>query len=477
MANRFPLIVDTDDGNRIKEMPQGDLLDMTGSGIANLTTLSVGGSLTANSLSVSTNATISQTLSVTGNTSLASNLDVSGTTTLASVAADSLTVNGESIIAQVQSDWEETNIASAAFILNKPDLSNIGIETLDDIGDVFVADATVGQVLTYDGVSWQADDVASSGTGINSVVTNPPSGTGSLLWNAVSGVLTYTPPSVPTTLQSLSNDPGGDPGTYYADVNYLTDNQFMQPTDLQIGGTADFTRSVDVNGVVTLQWNNNTGYITIADAGLTLDLVATNNGLTSADIETSGTMTADVFVQAAGSTLANSFPKIDTEEISVLTSITGTGGAGITMPGTIQGSTLTGETVNATTTANINLLNVTTGVIQNTSGDLQLETGTGGAVRIEDGLLRIGITASLPASPQNGDIVFDGTTMYYYVLDTGEGSAGFVSMPSSYSPYGLNLPTQDGTTPANPVTGSMFYDINDSKVKVYNGTSWVIVGP
>ena len=41
MANRFPLIVDTTDGNRLKEIPSGDSLDFSSVGIANLTSLSL----------------------------------------------------------------------------------------------------------------------------------------------------------------------------------------------------------------------------------------------------------------------------------------------------------------------------------------------------------------------------------------------------------------------------------------------------
>ena len=33
MANRFPIIVDRDDQNKLKELPTGDNLDLTGSGI------------------------------------------------------------------------------------------------------------------------------------------------------------------------------------------------------------------------------------------------------------------------------------------------------------------------------------------------------------------------------------------------------------------------------------------------------------
>ena len=54
MANRFPLVLDTTDGNRVKELPSGDNLDLTGSGITGATTIeataiTIGGvSVTAN---------------------------------------------------------------------------------------------------------------------------------------------------------------------------------------------------------------------------------------------------------------------------------------------------------------------------------------------------------------------------------------------------------------------------------------------
>ena len=64
MANRFPLILDSDDGNRIKELPSGDSLDLDGAGIVNLATVSVSGEVAAATL------TSSGALNVTGTTTL-----------------------------------------------------------------------------------------------------------------------------------------------------------------------------------------------------------------------------------------------------------------------------------------------------------------------------------------------------------------------------------------------------------------------
>ena len=144
MANRFPLVVDTNDGNRLKEIPSGDSLDFSSVGIANLTSLSVSGSLSGSTLSTTGNVSLGGTLNVTG----ASTITTLSATTM---TATSLTLNGNLVVPQVQSDWTETDTNSAAFILNKPDLQ--AIDNLDDIGDVFVADAVLNDVLKYDGTS------------------------------------------------------------------------------------------------------------------------------------------------------------------------------------------------------------------------------------------------------------------------------------------------------------------------------------
>jgi hypothetical protein len=52
MANRYPLIVDTSDSNKIKEIPVGDNLNLSGCGIVNASSLSVTGAITAQSVTV-----------------------------------------------------------------------------------------------------------------------------------------------------------------------------------------------------------------------------------------------------------------------------------------------------------------------------------------------------------------------------------------------------------------------------------------
>ena len=52
MANRYPLVVDTADGNKIKELPSGDNLNLSGSNIVNVVNVTATGTITATSVSV-----------------------------------------------------------------------------------------------------------------------------------------------------------------------------------------------------------------------------------------------------------------------------------------------------------------------------------------------------------------------------------------------------------------------------------------
>ena len=52
MANRFPLILDTTDSNKIKELPSGDNLDLTGSGISAVGNITGSGTLTSKDIKI-----------------------------------------------------------------------------------------------------------------------------------------------------------------------------------------------------------------------------------------------------------------------------------------------------------------------------------------------------------------------------------------------------------------------------------------
>lgn len=196
MADRFPLIVDAEDSN-IKELPQGDNLDLDNSNIVNLTDLTAAGtvsaeilsatvsinadsidiadSITANSI-VTTTSIQSDTITVDDTANFGSDISVTG-----AVDAANYTVDGSPLSSiQIQSDWTEQDDQNPAYIANKPTINNIN--ELDDIPDVFVGSATLDQVLRYDGVTWQASDV---------IDLSDFSGTGPIDYNSSTGVISF----------------------------------------------------------------------------------------------------------------------------------------------------------------------------------------------------------------------------------------------------------------------------------------------
>ena len=451
MANRFPLIVDTDDGNRLKEIPSGDSLDLSNVGIANLTSLSVSGSLSSSTLSTTGNVSLGGTLNVTGASTIS-------TLTATTMTATSLTLNGNLVVPQIQSDWTETDTNSAAFILNKPDLNQI--DNLDDIGDVNVADAVVNEVLTYDGFTWQSSPAAG---GIDltdfSVVTNPASGQGSLQYNNA-GVFTFTPANAITAGSNISLLVNDSEFTTIAEINT---NNYLQQGDVIGSGRITATAA---SGQVTLTFDA-TGLLTIeAD---TLATVTSRGATTTTAIE------ADAFNQAPTSTTTNTLKDVSIETLDILTSITSTsanfstGGSISANTGTVTGNTVTAlSTVNAATVAGV-------GSITNTA-TISVNPGTNNALKIESGRLELLATTLPPTSPVAGQIFYDGGAFYGYVGDNGSGSAGAVMFPAFYSILGLQLPAFENadlpTAGDGSNEGMIAWDLTNSSVVVFNGTSW-----
>jgi len=248
MANRFPLIIDTDDGNKIKELQTADNLDFTGSGISNLSALTVSGALTGSSvvstgtvestgnntvggnLSVagsstlsgtvssgaltSTGATINGALVVNAAATITGSLTVSGSSSLQAVTATSLLINGAPVGQQVQSNWAEDDNDEVSFIQNKPTIP----ASMFDLTDIEAEPGgeTNGYVLTWDTSEEYAQFRAPTGGGGDggielsdlSVNQQPANGLGTLVYDDSSGVFTYTPPVIPTRTEQLTNDSG-----------------------------------------------------------------------------------------------------------------------------------------------------------------------------------------------------------------------------------------------------------------------------
>jgi len=480
MANRFPLVVDTDDGNKLKEIPIGDQLDLANSGIANLTELSVAGALS------------SATLSTTGNVSVGGNIVVTGTTTLgvatiSTVNATNINLGGETVRVPVQSDWNEEDNTSLAFIQNKPDIGNV-INSINDIGDVDTVGAVNGDILVYNGFEWQSeandggtpesiqDAVYVPGIGPNpiGVRTLTPSGRGSMDFQNVKedpfyGNFLYTPPNAlikgqQDNISELLND------SLYVDQAFLTAVDSV---------TGKYLKGNDVQGFgrITATVNTTTGRaeLTFDDSGLltiesdTLQTVTDRGAATSLAIE------ADAFNQAAASTSTSTIKFINAETIDILTSLTATNAnftttnGNITAGGNIQG-------LNVTATNNLSASFIIGAVnISNTTGDMELTVPSGSRIDVTGGRLRLGPSTLPLASPEIGEIINDASAFYVYVNDNGSGSAGPLTLPAFYSGLGLQLPAFEEDSLPDGIEGMLIWNLTQSRVDVFNGTSWTAV--
>jgi hypothetical protein len=466
MANRFPLIVDSTDSN-IKELPSGDSLDFTSVGVANLANLSLSGGLTTASIGA-TNITVSgnfvgNTMALSGSL-LGADADFSGT-----VDANTYTVNGAALSTiQVKSDWNESNPSDPSFIQNKPVIG--GVTNLNDLGDVFAASPSSGDIIEYDGFSWQSK-ANSGGGGVDltafSVITNGASGNGSLSYNNGTGVFTFTPALVPTSTSQLTNDSNFITLTSVTNLGYIT------RTGISAGAPIAYNSTT---GVLTFD-NSATNYTTLAEVLVNVDLT-------------------DILTAGAVSTLTASFGK-------VIATGTGTNGEF----GTLQATSIDlGASGMSSTNGGIALTNgnltMTSGNLTLTNGDVSADEvfGTtrvntaeilssadinlkanGGSNRVTaDNYLRVMPSSSRPSTPLNGDIHVTSDYMEVYSANAdGQSTAGWLQMPCANGERGLQVPyfttTQRNAIPS-PRPGELILNTTTNQLQVRGTSGWVDLG-
>ena len=463
MANRFPLIVDVDDGNKLKELPTGDNLNLDNAGIVNLSSLSVAGALTGGSLSssgilsVTTNATVGGTLSVTGTSALTGNVTASGDVSVTgNVEAGTITISGAPLAVPVQSNWTETNTASLAFILNKP--TTFAPDNLDDVGDVFVSDATAGEVLTYDGFSWNAQPAAGGVTLADfSVIQNPASGSGSLVYNNGTGVFEFTPGSIPTAVSQLTNDSG------YTTLAAVVAQGYLQTGDILSEGR--ITTSVAA-GQVTLGFDDTGIYTTITTgAGLT------GVGTLASPLDLASTISVDV-INAVDGTTASTFKDTTHDNITVGLSLSSTNGNFTTTNGAITATNgaVTGNNIIATN-------EVQTSTIINAGNTITIN---GAKVQIQNNHFGLGFSGTLPTPAAVGDIAHVGNGVQTYVSDIdGAGTPGWIGLGGTINfGRGLQLPVYvGGARPSSPRIGEAIWDDDVPNLKIWDGANWLNIGP
>lgn len=499
MANRFPLVVDTDDSNRIKEIPSGDLLDLNNSGIANLGSLSVAGNLSGGALqssgtiSSTGNATIGGNASITGDASVGGTLDITGTssftgaisatsvTATGTIDAANFTVGGSPLSSiQVQSDWTETNVNSAAYIKNKP--ADSVINSIFDITDV---EEGFGGVQEFDILEYTADGVFRSTNRYlrdNQVTftSNTPSPTpnaGSLTMTTGVGTLAFswTPPNVPTQSTQLTDTAnlvrsGESLGRLDNTTTGYINNAYY------VAGTGIELDTVSVPGQSVVNFDNSLAGVQLlgqvgVDSNLTYSKSNPSAGVYQADLA----LASDIVV---GSITANdnlttsSFQDIEVLSITLNAGgLSSTNGAISLTNGNISTTSgnVAGNNVNATTTVN-------TPLVANIGGTLSLGANIV-ALSIAPHL-RMGQNATLPSSPSVGDIWHTGETIATYVNEDGSGNPGWIYLGGVAAPGGISLPTFTNTTrPSATKAGQMILNTDTNTVQVSDGSTWINIGP
>ena len=227
MATRYPLVIDIEDNNKIKEIPLGDDLNLSGSSLVNAVNITSTGTLSGNALVIdSSTVTIGgQSLhssAFTGNYNSLSNLPTlfSGSyvdltnkptlkTTIASLddVGSTPPTNGQVLIYNASLGRYEPGDQTGG-----GGGGGAGI-TIQDEGSNLTSSGTilnfVGPGVTATGNGATKTITITSGTGIalDSLSVGSPasaSGSGSISYNNSTGVFTYTPPDLSSYLTSYT---------------------------------------------------------------------------------------------------------------------------------------------------------------------------------------------------------------------------------------------------------------------------------
>lgn len=294
MAVRYPLVVDTTDNNKIKELPSGDSLNLSGNDIVNVVNVTASGTLTVQNLAVE-----STTFTIDGNSlnSVAfsgSYLDLTNTPTLFDGAYSSLS-GKPSIPGSIE---DLANVGSTAptngqvlvynTTLGRYEPGNINADfdnqfSLQDIDDlsnvVFIGDKT-NDVLKFDNGVWKNLRVDYSElTGTTNVVEQGDTLTGSLVGD-VKGSVFGDDSSV--LVDSVNNNING---TIKSDTWSLGSDSYLTISN----GGATGPGPIQIVASAQLDLRVGSGYKVIAHGNVEVE-----NGLTVANGIT-GDLTGSVF--------------------------------------------------------------------------------------------------------------------------------------------------------------------------------------
>jgi hypothetical protein len=307
MANRFPLVVDTTDNNKIKELPVGDNLNLAGSGIVNAGSIQTDGTLTAYNLVV--NGQQLSTVAFSGDYA-----DLNGAPTGFSGSYNDL-VNKPTIPATSRNLTDVQDIEPAdGNVLQwnaiagryEPTALNVSFDlgdyTLGDIGNVVVTGDTTNKYLKYYSGAWRAASIT-----YGEILSTPTIPTAlSQLTNDVGFITSETDSqtlSFEGTELTISGGNTVDLASLLDDTDTDAQTLSLDGTDLTIsnGNTVDLSSIVgDSVGNFTFASSvidtDDSSAITITPAVvMSSDLTVENDLIVNGDIVTTSTGTPEVF--------------------------------------------------------------------------------------------------------------------------------------------------------------------------------------
>jgi len=270
MATRYPLVIDIEDNNKIKEIPLGDDLNLSGSSLVNAVNITSTGTLSGNALVID-----SSTVTIGGQ----------------SLHSSAFTGNYNSL-----SNLPTLFSGSYVDLTNKPTLKTT-IASLDDVGST---PPTNGQVLIYNtslGRYEPGDQTGGGGGGGGAGITIQDEG---LNLTSSGTILNFVGPGVTAT------------GNGATKTITITSGTGIALDSLSVGSPAS------ASGSGSISYNNSTGVFTFTPPDLSsyltsADVVADTTPQLGGDLDTNG----NIITFADGSTSASYLGFGDQDDLKI----------------------------------------------------------------------------------------------------------------------------------------------------------------
>ena len=254
MANRFPLIVNTTSGNSVQELPSGDFLDLSSSGIANSGNITV----TASSFFIGNGSQLTGITSSYGNANVVANLAALGSnpvSTTANVTGGNILTGG--LISATSTVTGSSLLGSVASLSGNVTGGNILTGGLiSATGNITGGNITTGGAMNITGAS-QAASYSATGnvTGGNILTGGLISATGNITGGNLSGT------SIAGTLTTASQTNITSVGT----LGSLTVTANVSGGNILTGGLISATGAITGAGITGTSLTVSTGTVTLGN--------------------------------------------------------------------------------------------------------------------------------------------------------------------------------------------------------------------